>query len=188
VKVHTPPKQEDIEVGTHCEAIYYEDGLWYTCVIDQISEHGVHIRYKKYNDKEIVSFDSIRLTPDQKRFNDKKKKEFLKKRHPDTELEFVIPENLKINPSDSEVQRQVKKKKIKALKNNFKQSIYEKESKDKQDNWLNFNQKNNKAKNGFFAHKKETIFKTPEAEAKPTTGSYKNPIVNMPHQKYEQNK
>ena len=147
----------------HCEAIYYDDGQWYSCVIEQISEHGVHIRYKQYNDKEVVSFDSIRITPEQKLINEKKKREFLKKRLPQDELEFNIPDNLKISPSDSEIQRLTKKKKIKALKNNFKQKQIEKETKEKQDIWLNFNQKNSKAKAGFFAHKKiESIFKTPE--------------------------
>jgi survival-of-motor-neuron-related-splicing factor 30 len=131
-------------------------------VIEQISEHGLHIRYKKYNDKEVVSFDSVRITPEQKLINEKKKKEFLKKRLPDNELEFSIPDNLKINPSDSEAQRQMKKKKIKALKNNFKQKQIEKETKEKQDVWLNFNQKNSKLKSGFFAHKKQdSIFKSP---------------------------
>ena len=95
--------------------------------------------------------------------NEKKKREFLKKRLPEDELEFKIPDNLKISPSDSEIQRLTKKKKIKALKNNFKQKILEKDSKDKQDVWLNFNQKNAKIKNGVFTNgKNDSIFKTPE--------------------------
>jgi len=92
----------------------------------------------------------------------RKRKSFLKKRLPENELELIIPDNLKISPADSEAQRLAKKKKVKALKNNFKQKLIEKETKEKQDLWLNFNQKATKQKFGAFAHKKIELFKYPE--------------------------
>lgn len=139
---------DDLEVGMYCDAIYYGDGLWYTSIIEMISQHGLHVKYKQFEESEVVSFDSIRITPEQKIQNDKRKEFLKKKREPEDELEFKIPDNLKISPADSETQRLTKKKKLKALKNLHKQKIIEKNSKEKQDKWLSFCQKNSKEKIG----------------------------------------
>ena len=141
VKINESLKKEDLEVGMVCEAIYYEDGKWYNAVIEMISEHGVHVKYGKYNDVEVVSFDSIRITPEQKLIN-QKRKENQKNKGNDDEMEFKLPEYLKITPADNEVQRLSKKKRSKALKNSHKQKIIEKISKEKQDEWINFSAKN----------------------------------------------
>ena len=132
-----------MEVNMLCDAIYYEEGKWYNAMIETISEHGVHVKYKKYNDVEVVSFDSIRFTPEQNLLNMKKKEEALKKTKSEVsenDLEFKLPEYLKITPTDNEVQRLSKRKRVKSMKNTHKQKIIEKVSKDKQDNWLNHSQ------------------------------------------------
>jgi hypothetical protein len=143
IKINEPLKKEELEVGMMCEAIYYEDGKWYNGTIEMISEHGVHVKYSKYNDIEVVSFDSIRITPEQKLiFN--KKKENQKNKHVDDDLEFKIPEYLKITPADNEMQRLSKKKRVKSMKNTHKQKLIEKVNKEKQDEWINFSSKNKK--------------------------------------------
>jgi len=43
-------------------------------------------------------------------------------------------------PTDSELQRKQKKKKVKALKQAHKLKIIDKQNKEKQDTWLNFRQ------------------------------------------------
>lgn len=49
--------------------------------------------------------------------------------------DFKVPDNLKILPSDNEQQRQAKKKKLKALKQAFKQAQIERYSSDQQNRW-----------------------------------------------------
>lgn len=148
IKVQPSIKKESLEVGMFCDAIYYEDGKWYQASIEMISEHGVHVKYKKYEDVEVVSFDSIRITPQQNLLNQKRKEESQQnKKDEEINLEFKLPEHLKITPADNEVQRLSKRKKVKSLKNTHKQKVMDIISKEKQDNWLNFYQNVNKTKN-----------------------------------------
>ncbi len=143
IKINEPLKKEELEVGMLCEAIYYEDGKWYNANIQMISDHGVHVKYNKYDDIEVVSFDSIRITPEQKLVY-QKKKENLKHKSTEDDMEFKLPDYLKITPADNEMQRLSKKKRAKALKNSHKQKIIEKMNKEKQDEWINFSSKNKK--------------------------------------------
>jgi len=154
IKIQEKLSPIELSIGMFVEAIYYEDGLWYQAIIEQISEYGVHIKYLKYTDKEIVSFDSIRLTPELKLKNEDRNKNKKLKNNLEDEMVFKLPDNLKISPADNEQQRLSKKKKAKALKNNHKQKILEKISKEKQDSWLNFVSKAQKNKNGAFSFKR----------------------------------
>src|SRR5690606_35241801 len=113
-----------------------EDGKWYNSTIEAISEHGVHVKYNKYDDIEVITFDSIRITPDQKLAN-QKRKETIKPINIE-EDEFKLPDYLKITPADNEAQRLSKKKRAKSIKQKHKQKIIEKISKEKQDQWLTF--------------------------------------------------
>jgi len=56
-------------------------------------------------------------------------------------------------PNDSEVQRKAKKKKVKALKNAFKNAVIEKDSTEKKDKWKNFQGKSSN---------RESIFSSPD--------------------------
>lgn len=151
IKVQDTLKADDLEVGMSCEAVYYEEGKWYAAEIEKISEHGVHVKYKKYEDIEVVSFDSIRITPEQKLANYKKREQENPKKNPkdqEKEMEFKIPDYLKVTPADNEAQRLSKRKRVKSMKNNHKIKVLEKFSKEKQDDWLNFSQKVNKGGKG----------------------------------------
>jgi hypothetical protein len=140
IKVQEYAKQEDLVIGNQCEAIFYEDGKWYNATIDNISEHGVHIKYNKYDDVEVVSFDSIRFPPDVKLLNQKKIEDKAKQTTDNNIMEFKLPDYLKLDPTDNEAQRLSKRKRVKAMKQKHKQAIIEKVSKDKQDEWLKFSQ------------------------------------------------
>jgi hypothetical protein len=137
IKIQEYARQEDLVVGNQCEAIYYEDGKWYTGNIETISEHGVHIKYNKYDDVEVVSFDSIRVPPEMRVAN-KKLAEEKSKPTGEADMEFKIPEYLRLNPTDNEAQRLSKRKRVKSMKQKHKQLILEKASKVKQDDWLSF--------------------------------------------------
>lgn len=145
IKLQEAIKPEDLEIGMMCEGIYYEDGKWYPAEIVNISEHGVHIKFKQYDQTEVTSFDSIRITPEQKLQN-RRKKEIGQTKKNVEEVEFKLPEYLKVTPADNEAERLSKRKRVKSLKNKHKQKIIEKISKEKQDTWLTFNQKINKTK------------------------------------------
>lgn len=147
-------KNEEIQVGIICDAIYKEDGLWYSCVVERTSDLGIHIKFDKYNNEEIVQIDYLRITPEQKVLNWKnKEEERKKKKDKDKESEknkFVIPNELRITPADNEEQRLLKRKRVKQLKNKTKQKEIEKITQEKQQNWLNFtkNLHNNKSSKG----------------------------------------
>jgi survival-of-motor-neuron-related-splicing factor 30 len=146
IKIQDTTDKADLEIGADCEAIYYEEGKWYQASIEKISELGVHVKYKKYEEVEVVSFDSVRITPDQKLANYKKKQELQKKGKESDTLEFKIPDYLKISPADNEAQRLSKRKRVKSMKNNHKQKVIEKISNEKQQVWQNFAEKINKSK------------------------------------------
>jgi hypothetical protein len=149
VKIQQLVRPDNLEEGMSCDAIYYEEGKWYHAEVEKISELGVHVKYKKYNDIEVVSFDSIRFTPEQNLSNLKRKQIEKPEKNENNSVEsaeFKLPEYLKITPADNEMQRLSKRKRVKALKYTHKEQIIEKFSKEKQDNWLSFSQQASKNK------------------------------------------
>ena len=90
----------------------------------------------------------------------------LNKRNPEmtSMLEFKIPEHLKVMPNDSQEERERKKKKLKHLKQNFKNSIIDRDMQNKRGKWNEFNETSKVHAKGHFQMKKntESIFKTPE--------------------------
>jgi survival-of-motor-neuron-related-splicing factor 30 len=157
VKVQPKPNPALFEAGTYCDAIYSRDGHYYACVVEKVSEAGYHVKFKQYNNhREVVPL--IFLRESKNADNAKKKKKVFE----DT-TEFKVPEDLKILPNDTEQQREKKKKRLKALKASFKQSVIEKDSRQKQDKWLQFKQKAGEQKDGYYhAKKTESMFKSPD--------------------------
>ena len=157
VKLIPTPNAALFEVGTWCEAIY-NDGKYYTCIIEKIAEAGYHIKFRKYNNKEIVGLDYLRPIDNADADAGAKNK---KKFEENEVAELKIPKHLKILPNDSETQRKTKKKKIKALKQGWKIAQIEKDTSEKQNKWSLFTDKKTEMKKGFFK-KTESIFKSPE--------------------------
>ena len=67
---------------------------------------------------------------------------------------FIIPNNLKLNPTDTKDIKLLKRKKVKKLKYQFKEKEIDKNSEIIKNNWENFNKnlknkKNNKTLNGY---------------------------------------
>ena len=107
------PDSTKFQPGTNCEGLYPEDGKYYACTIEKITEAGYYVKFKKYNNKEVLSLFYLR----ESRAN------LLGKRGEDDfegQTEFKVPENLRTLPNDSMEERNRKKKKIKHLKQKFK--------------------------------------------------------------------
>lgn len=83
-------------VGQVCEAISQQDGRYYLGSIERITEEGYHVRLKKFAAKEIVPLSFLRLA--KKQATEQGKAKAISEEMD----EFVIPENLKILPTDNE--------------------------------------------------------------------------------------
>ena len=151
IKLIPAPDPINFQVGTQCEAIYSGDGKYYPCTIEKIADGGYHVKFRKYNNKEIVSLYHLKevVTRDEAL--------------PDVSdmKEFKMPDHLKILPNDSEIQRKKKKKKQKALKQSFKNQQIERASTQKQNQWSDFKNKTVQQKKGLQVGR-ESIFRSPE--------------------------
>mmetsp|Transcript_29241 Transcript_29241/g.76769 ORF Transcript_29241/g.76769 Transcript_29241/m.76769 type:complete len:326 (-) Transcript_29241:141-1118(-) len=166
-------KAADIKEGMEVEGVWSGDGFWYAAVIDSISEDGKHfnVTYTQYGNKETLDVKHLRLPPSKVVTKPDKKRAAEEE---DSE-DFVIPEKLKILPSDSEAVRATKKKKIHALKHQHRQRQLELEKDKKAKSWNSFAAKaGSKTVRGFLSTgKKESIFKTTEEGKVGVTGSGK---------------
>lgn len=60
IKLIPKPNIEALEPGSYIEAIYSGDGHYYPCIVEKISEEGLHVKFKKYNNRELVSIYHLR--------------------------------------------------------------------------------------------------------------------------------
>ena len=60
LKVLKEPDSTLFEKGTHCKAIYSGDGQFYPCVIEDVTEEGYKVKYKKYGSQEVVKLHRLR--------------------------------------------------------------------------------------------------------------------------------
>jgi survival of motor neuron-related-splicing factor 30 len=160
VRLLRPPHPAQCQPGTRCQAIFYEDGLWYDCIITEQTEKGYKVTFTDYGTRAEVRFDQIRLQSSGK-VQDKKRtiKEVV------TPAGYKIPESLAVQKTDTEEVIETKKRKIQAIKKQQRTDRLESESQKQQSGWLKFfyNKASTKSKCGFLSGKpKESIFKVPE--------------------------
>eukprot|EP00826_Nyctotherus_ovalis_P004462 TRINITY_DN10970_c0_g1_i6.p1 TRINITY_DN10970_c0_g1~~TRINITY_DN10970_c0_g1_i6.p1 ORF type:complete len:336 (-),score=111.69 TRINITY_DN10970_c0_g1_i6:17-1024(-) len=153
VKMQKTPEPNELPSGTYCEAIYTEDGRWYSCTIDRVVEDGYQIKFKKYSTQRVVPIEYIRTMKDGKPI-----------RRPIEEMStFKVPEHLKVRPTDTAEQKRQKKRKVKLIKQHAKTKAADKDAKERQNMWQQFNSSAAKHKKGYYALKKgESIFKSPD--------------------------
>lgn len=60
IKLIPKPNIERLEPGNFCEAIFSGDGHYYPCTIEKVTEEGYHVKFKKFNNKEVVSIYHLR--------------------------------------------------------------------------------------------------------------------------------
>eukprot|EP00743_Colponemidia_sp_Colp-15_P002290 GILK01002481.1.p1 GENE.GILK01002481.1~~GILK01002481.1.p1 ORF type:complete len:352 (-),score=62.52 GILK01002481.1:206-1204(-) len=160
IRLLQPPPAEKLVPGLLCQAIFLEDGLYYNARIEEVRGKGRYfVTFTEYNQSQEISADGIRLSAQAKK-NDKKRsaEEML--------ANFQVPDKLKIKPTDSEDEKQIKKKKIHSMKTALRRKKMEEETNAKQSTWKSFTKKvtTAKPKTGSISGGKlrESMFKSPD--------------------------
>ncbi|KAH8741823.1 30 kDa splicing factor [Cryptosporidium ryanae] len=149
------PQVKDLKPGARAQALYEEDGNWYTCIILEVKSDGYIIRYVDYgDDKEFVSFDKVRnITQNKYKVNNIPTEDSGNKCDDSntntitTPGGYTIPAKLLIKPTDNDKIRLEKKKKVSVIKKQQKNEILENQAKVKQMSWKNhINQLQNRSR------------------------------------------
>jgi len=191
------PKYDDIQelaskkgiyIGMQCEAMWI-DGEWYKAVVNNMSVYGIGVTFTEYNTSEVVPPDNVK--PRRKLDvvvldGGKNQKNFSSSSiilNPKGEL--VVPNSLKILPTDSEAIRKTKKKRLKHLKSQYRIQKAEEDRNTRKRSWQSFQDKGKTKK----VRKGPSIFQSPDSVSGKVgvTGSGKG-MTEYTTQKYEPKK
>lgn len=153
IKPYTSLSKEQLTQGSLIRAIWGEDGLFYDAVVaNEADETGKYaVRFPQFGKKKFM------VSPQDCRPRiGKQAPNAAETALPD---ELVIPEHLKLKPSDTEAQRRNKRQRVKMLKQQFKKRKVEAEGNRKTNNWLSFVKS---AKTTSIMRKKPSMFATTE--------------------------
>ncbi|CDJ58530.1 hypothetical protein, conserved [Eimeria maxima] len=143
----------DFPVGTAAQAIYSGDGRWYDCSIIATTPFGFRVRFTEYKNEEDLPGDRVRAP----------RKAVPKKRANDiiTPGGYRIPQYLAAKPTDTQAQKNSKKRRVKAIKQQQKTEQAEQQLTDSAKSWQQFNKKAvKKAMPGFMTGRgHESIFR-----------------------------
>ena len=142
--------------GFECSARYSGDGKYYEATIDEATTFGYRVTFTEYGNQEELPLEYIR---DREVLADD-----------DNEMTrgvdgtYRIPEHLRLQPSDTEAERQRKRRRVKALKQQIKTKEMDQQRDAKQTNWQAFQNRGAKRKvtGSLKTLRKESIFKAPE--------------------------
>ncbi|ETV88273.1 hypothetical protein H257_01566 [Aphanomyces astaci] len=151
-----PPLSEElIDVDGACLAKYYLDGKYYKAVIKSVTPYGVMVLFEGYGNTEEVP--TAYLRP----LETKAAAAVAAPKQDDTLI--VIPANLAILPTDSEAERDRKRKRIRAIKSLNRHKAIDIERNTKQNDWTKFKAKASKKRVvGVISNpKKSSIFASP---------------------------
>ncbi|CDJ39744.1 hypothetical protein, conserved [Eimeria tenella] len=126
----------DFPVGAAAQAIYSGDGRWYNCSILAATPFGFRVRFAEYKNEEDLPGDRIRFP----------RKNTPKNRPNDiiTPGGYRIPQYLAAKPTDTEAQKNSKKRRVKAIKQQQKTEQAEQQLADSAKLWQQFNKKASK--------------------------------------------
>ena len=145
---------EQVGPGLKCQCRFASDRKWYDVVIEELTSHGYIVTYTKFGNKEEVPLEYLRHTPTA-----------VLQGNSASTGEIVIPDNLKILPTDTEEEKLKKKKRIKGIKSKNRLEAIDKERSAVQNTWKAFSNKTSKLskKSGGVPHvKKRSMFASPE--------------------------
>jgi survival of motor neuron-related-splicing factor 30 len=144
---------DQVGPGLKCQCRFAADRKWYDVVIDELTPHGYIVSYTKFGNKEEVPLEYLRHTPIAVLKGDKGESGGI-----------VIPDNLKILPTDTEEEKLKKKKRIKGIKSKNRLENIDNERSAVQNTWKAFSTKTSKMKKtGGIPHvKKRSMFASPE--------------------------
>ena len=140
--------------GLKCQCKFAADRKWYDVVVEEATTHGFIVKYVKFGNKEEVPVEYLRNTPIAVLKSDAKESGGI-----------VIPEKLKILPTDTEEEKLQKKKRIKGLKSRNRIDNIEKERSAVQNTWKAFTAKktiSSKTSGGIPHVKKRSMFASPD--------------------------
>jgi len=157
LRPYHPADPSKLTVGTQCLAVYSTDGLYYNAVIDAVNpaNNTYSVTFKEYGNKETIPAHYIKIKENKKRPYSSLIE--------DSSGQLVIPEKLQILPTDSDEVRNTKKKKIHAIKSQFRLKKIEEERNSRQQSWQSFKSQAKKKPGFLTGHQKESIFKSPES-------------------------
>ncbi|EQC34183.1 hypothetical protein SDRG_08390 [Saprolegnia diclina VS20] len=151
-----PVDASTVEVGFACQAKYYADNKYYPGKITSLTEHGCVILFEGYGNSEEVPFAYLTPLPEPKATTKPQDKA-------DDNKLIAIPAHLAILPTDSEAEKERKRKRIKAIKSLNRQKSIEAERNTKKNDWAKFTQKQGKKRvlGAMSSIKKTSIFASP---------------------------
>ncbi|PFH34727.1 malic enzyme [Besnoitia besnoiti] len=135
VQLLSPVAPSAVPPGTAAQAIFSEDGKWYDCVVDEHTTSGYKVTYTEYGNSEEVKFDQVRLKKPKKDAPKRRVKEII------TPGGYKIPQYLAIKPTDTEAQKNSKKRRVKAIKAQQQLEMAEKDAEDRAKSWQKFNKR-----------------------------------------------
>ncbi|KAL8437492.1 hypothetical protein ACSSS7_000874 [Eimeria intestinalis] len=123
----------DFPPNTQAQAIYSGDGRWYDCSIVAATPFGFRVRFTEYKNEEDLPGDRVRAP----------RKQVTKKRPNDviTPGGYRIPLYLAAKPTDTEAQKNSKKRRVKAIKQQQKTEQAEQQLANSAKMWQQFNKK-----------------------------------------------
>mmetsp|Transcript_42756 Transcript_42756/g.71248 ORF Transcript_42756/g.71248 Transcript_42756/m.71248 type:complete len:305 (-) Transcript_42756:173-1087(-) len=149
IRPYRHARKSQVRVGMEVRAYYETDGLFYPATVETITSGGLYrVAFRGYNYKvELPLTDILPI----KQANDDAMPE-----------KAVIPEHLKIKSTDNDKQKDLKKKKIKAIKSKFRKRKAEMVTEKKKNNWKQF-LNGGKKKLKALKNKKRSIFASPDS-------------------------
>jgi len=179
-----------IFVGMQVEALWDEDGCWYKASVTSLTSEGVGVTFSEYGNTATVAPENVRprkahdvLVVDAKALGaqtySSKNTLVVDKNTGD----LVLPASLKITATDSEQVRKMKKKGIKALKNEYRKIQADEQRHKRKSSWQDFQ---NKGKVSKKAKKDGSIFQSPDTiEGKVGVVGSGKKMTEFQFQKYE---
>eukprot|EP00245_Coleochaete_scutata_P006415 TRINITY_DN20842_c0_g1_i1.p1 TRINITY_DN20842_c0_g1~~TRINITY_DN20842_c0_g1_i1.p1 ORF type:complete len:295 (+),score=102.31 TRINITY_DN20842_c0_g1_i1:73-957(+) len=170
----TPPGR--LSVGSKVQAVWSEDGEWYTATVEDITPIGYVVIYDGFGNQEEVDVDNVRPLPalegvdaiaEAEKDAEETRLAIKRKIAEAAEAEFVqkeLPPKLRVQPEDDEETKAAKRKKIHSFKSKVRLQQMELTQNKRQNAWQQFQSGKGKQKKvGFFTgRKKESMFKSPE--------------------------
>ncbi|XP_015696113.1 survival of motor neuron-related-splicing factor 30 isoform X2 [Oryza brachyantha] len=166
---------EKFAVGTKVQAVWSEDGEWYTATIEALTENGYYVSYEGWGNREEVDPANVRPLEEEaadalrqaEKEAEATKMAIKRKIEQAATSDFQmrsLPTKLRIDPNDTEDVKAAKRKKIHAFKSKARFEQLEFAQNKRQNAWQQFQTTKGKAKKvGFFSgRKKESIFKSPD--------------------------
>lgn len=177
-----PPKHA-IAVGFACEAKYYVDGQFYACSVTDVTDVGYRVLFSGYGNSEEVPYEYLRALPPVTGAggdsaaaapastkvvggSGAKAAASAKPFVAPIEKPIKIPDALQILPTDSEAEKERKRKRIRAIKSANRHKTIDNERNLKQNDWKSFQHKAQKKKvkgaSGVLSKRGTSMFAVPE--------------------------